>query len=89
MPTEKELQQQIDENDAELKAARIKLTHAKLKLDEAEGTLIGLKIRETILKEKLAQYIATTPKPNDYDMEEEAELERFRKVLPELMSRLK
>jgi chromosome segregation ATPase len=88
MPTAEELQQEIDENESELRVARIKLVEAKNKLTEVESHLISLKIKETNLKEALQKKIASTPKPRDYQSEEEQELERFRAVLPELMKRL-
>jgi regulator of PEP synthase PpsR (kinase-PPPase family) len=88
MLTEEELLKEIAENDYELKQARGQVSLLKEKLQDAETVLIGLKLKNDRMQERLRQRRLSTIQPDENKQAYEEDLERFRQKLPELMERL-
>ncbi len=91
MPTEQELLEKVSDSEREYKEACDRLTEAKKRWTDAETQVIEAKLARDRSKEELRVYRATTPTEQLMNFElspEEADIERFRKLLPELMKKI-
>lgn len=88
MAAEEELVQKLQDADKELKDARARVTQLKKEFTDAESNLIEAKLnRDKIIEElRLWRY------RNIDDLEttdREEDIERFRKLLPDLLDKVK
>lgn len=88
MAAEEELVQKLQDADKELKDARTRVTQLKKEFTDAESNLIEAKLnRDKIIEElRLWRY------RNIDDLEttdREEDIERFRKLLPDLLDKVK
>ena len=89
MPTEEELLKEMTNVDFELKAVRHEVLVYKDKLLEAETKLIGLKLKKEQIKNDLIRLRGSSIKPGAHKNERQEDIERFRKILPELLEKIK
>lgn len=85
---EEDLLQQIESNNQLLKNSRLEVNKLKSQLTEAETKMIFHKLQEAKLQEQLRKLKASMVKYEPIDDLRLNEIERFKKVLPELLSKL-
>jgi hypothetical protein len=86
MSTEQEILTKLSDAERDYKEACDRLVECKKKWTEAETLVIETKLQRDRIKESLRVHRNTTVKYEQTP--EEADVERFRKLLPELMKKI-